>query len=927
MTKIQQITCEYQTNPRSVTVETPRFSWAIQSDQADVFQTAYQIELWDEQGSLVWETSRVASRETVAIEYAGQTLKSATSYHYCITSGLSTGETIKSEVAYFETGLYVPEDWQANWIEPIPLPQLAENPLKEAERLVQIQTEAMMRGEDVDIINEGELLNSLPLYPYDPAVEFRKVFEGAEDISKARLYVTAHGIYDVWLNGQPISKSLLNPGFTTYEKRLKYQAFPVEEFLRSGQNVLHVTVADGWYKGKIALGRGCEYGEIPGLLLQLEITKQDGRKIIIGSDETWQYSFEGMVRTADLFGGETIDGRLKNAAVHQPDFEAETWQPVIVKAPGSEDETLEAQSAPLVEVFEEIPAKKVWTAPNGDTLVDFGQNMAGFLRVTVKNQVAGDQLIFDHFENLGQDGNYFYAFADSNISQKDTYICTGEREEIFQPRFTYHGFRYVRIRGGKNWVADQLTALAISSSNQVVGDFTSSDSKLNQLQSNILWSQRTNNISIPTDCPTREKAGWTGDVVVYGATALFNQNMVAFYEDWLKSIRAEQREDGHILGTVPRIRNYVQQAFAGSLGWGDVIFTLPMQLYRLYGDKAALTENFEAMTQWMSALEALAYEEPNDFNTMVTNVKTKVNTDARSQDNQHYLINTGFHFGDWIIPSVVNEAGFTDGPASAFLTMNYVGTSLLAGNADLMAEIGQILGKTKEAEHYQVYAHRVREAFQEEYIDEQGLLGQEMQGNYILALKNGMVTEELKEKFAARLNELIIQNGYRLDTGFMSTPHLLDTLCDYGYSDTAWRVLWQEQSPSWFYQINKGATTMWENWDAIREDGSLHDCSFNHYAFGCIGDFMYRRLLGIQNAGTAYDKVLLAPDFSSPLTSVSGSYESVRGKIKVAWKKAGKEITLTYQLPSNTQGELRLPNQTAVVLENGVKKVVTFSLD
>ncbi|HEM5310007.1 TPA: family 78 glycoside hydrolase catalytic domain [Streptococcus suis] len=924
MTKIQQVTCEFLPEPLSVTTQKPRFAWAIASDEANVFQTAYQIKVWSPD-DLVWNSGMVNSSETVAISYDGEALQSATSYRYQIRVWLSNSEIVESDFYGFETGFYQLADWKAKWIEPKnPLPQLEHNPLIDAQEAIAKSYEAMMRGEEVEIIEEGELLRSLPLYPYDPAVEFRKVFHVEKsELVKARLYVTSHGVYDVWLNGQPISDSLLNPGFTTYDKRLKYQAYKVDDFLKDQGNVLHVTVADGWYKGKIALGRGCDYGEIPGLLLQLELTLADGSKVLVATDETWTYSFDGSVRMADLFGGETVDGRLVDAVVHLPDFDDSKWENVV--AVSEADETLDAQSAPLVTVFEEVPAKKVWTASNGDTLVDFGQNMAGLLTVTVRNEEAGEEIAFAHFEELGQDGNYFYAFADGNISQTDTYICAGTAEEIFKPRFTYHGFRYVKVTGGHDWTADQFVARAISSDNPLTGHLVTSDSKLNQLQSNILWSQRTNNIGIPTDCPTREKAGWTGDVYAYGATALFNQNMVAFYEDWLKSIRLEQKDNGIILGTVPQIKSYVQQSETGSLGWGDVIFSLPLQLYKLYGDKQVLEENFEAMQKWMDAMEAAAYEEPTPFNTYVNKYQPQENLSPRSKDNQHYLINTGFHFGDWIIPSVVNEQGFSDGPASAYLTMNYVGTSLVAYDAELFAEICTLLGKNDLAAKYTAYAKRVKEAYNEELV-ENDRLGQEMQGNYVLALKHGLVTGERELAFAERLNELIVENGYRLDTGFMATPHLLDVLCDYGYQETAWRVLWQEQNPSWFYQINHGATTMWENWDAIREDGSRHDCSFNHYAFGCVGDFLYRRLLGIQNDGHAYDKVVFAPDFSSPLTSMSGQFDSVRGPISFSWEKVGQKVQVTYRLPSNTKGELRLPDGRAYPLTNGQEETVTFSI-
>ncbi len=912
--EIVQITCESMKNPISVTTQTPTFSWKIISEQNNVFQEAYQLIVSQEGKGIVWDSGIVKETDTVGILYAGEPLESCSRYRYQITIWNNIGEQVSSSECYFETAFFHYSEWSgAKWIEPEALPQLKENPLKQAYQEWQDIVEAMMRGEATEMRLEGDILESLPLEPYDPAVRMRKSFSCKGGIQRARLYVTAHGIYDVRINGKEVTDALLNPGFTTYDKRILYQVYEVEDLL-SDENAISVTIADGWYKGKIAIGRGCEYGEVLGLLLKLVIWYENGETQLIESDQSWNYSYDGPVQTADLFLGEVYDATKDDGDPSLVTHDANNWKPVYVKE--GADEKLEAQIYPPVRIFQEVPAVKVWTAPNGDTLVDFGQNLAGMLRVEIVGS-AGECITFEHGETLDKDGNYFYIFSESNKAQKDVYICKGENTEIYQPKFTYHGFRYVRVTGGKEWTKEQFTALAISSDNMVTGTFNCSDEKMNRLQQNIYWSQRSNNIAIPTDCPTREKAGWTGDVVVYGATALFNQEMTAFYKDWLKSIRTEQGESGHIFGTVPQIKSYVSQAQAGSLGWGDVILTLPWQLYQLYGEKTVLKENYEAMGKWLYAMEQAAYELPNAYNTLGQQNAFSDQLEGRRLENQHYLINSGFHFGDWIIPSVVNEQGFSDGPASAFLTMNYADTSLLAHIADLYAEISEILGYFDNAKKYHQYANRVREAFTEEYVTKDQRLGQEMQGNYILALKYKMVPEDIAKAFAKRLNELITQNEFRLDTGFMSTPHLLDVLCDYGHQDTAWKVLFQKECPSWLYEIEKGATTIWENWDAIRQDGAIGECSFNHYAFGCVGDFLYRRALGIQNAGVGYDQILIAPEYNIPLNKVEGSYDSVRGKIQLCWEKAGEEIHISGSIPANTNALLCLPNGERKTLGNG----------
>lgn len=446
----------------------------------------------------------------------------------------------------------------------------------------------------------------------------------------------------------------------------------------------------------------------------------------------------------------------------------------------------------------------------------------------------------------------------------------------------------------------------------MTGSFRCSDEKLNRLQHNIYWSQRSNTVGIPTDCPTREKAGWTGDVVTYGETALYNQEMTAFFEDWLESVRREQKENGHVMNTVPLIKNYIQQTYAGSLGWGDVILTLPLELYRQEGDKSVLAACRDAMEKWVNAMQAAASELPPGVE------------DSPKNENQHYLINTGFHFGDWLVPSVKNEAGFSDGPASSFLTMNVVDTALLAADADMLAEVLEILGEEEKAEEYRTYGQRVRRAFREELCTEDGKLKQEMQGSYILALKYHMIPAEMEKNFAARLEEMILENDCKPDAGFMSVPHILDVLCDCGYRELAWKVLNQNGCPGWIYEVEHGATTMWENWDAVRPDGQVDGCSFNHYAFGCVGSFLYRRVLGIKNDGTGYDRVLLEPGYDFGLDWAEGAYHSVHGEIKLRWEKketpdgSGRErIKVSGVIPPNTEAELVLPDGKTEKLGNG----------
>lgn len=911
MLKITEITCEHQICPLAIETKYPRFSWKLKSEEKNTIQTAYQIIVRTYEGKEIWNSGRTDSKQTYEVIYNGRALESAKRYHYQIQVWDNHGNTAISESKRFETAYFGSNDWKADWIEPDPLPQLPENPLPKAQAIWNECLMAMMRGEQPQYYMDGDIWDTLPTEPYDPPVRFRRTFELKEKPEYAKIFLTAHGIYSLSVNGEKVPGTLLAPGFTTYEKRLKYQAYEITDYLKEGANALSVTVADGWYKGKIALGKGCEYGEVPGLLMQIEIWSPDGTKTQICSDEAFTYSYDGPIRYADLFFGECVDARKEEGEPSECSYPAENWKRVRkVKNDRYDLEILTAQNAPEIEIYKEVQAQKILKTPKGETVVDFGQNMAGTIRVEISAK-EGEEICFEHGETVDAEGNFIYAFTDTTRAQKDVYISAGREKEIFEPEFTYHGFRYVKVTGGENWKPDQFIAKAISSANPITGSFQCSDEKLNQLQHNIYWSQRSNTIGTPTDCPTREKAGWTGDVVVYGATAFYNQEMTAFFEDWLDSIRREQNEAGHVLNTVPLIKNYVQQTMAGSLGWGDVILTLPSQMYHLFGNKKVLEENYDAMEKWMKAMQKAAYEVPGELTFGMGKAE------ERHKENQHYLINTGFHFGDWLVPSVKNEAGFSDGPASSFLTMNVVDTTLLAADADMLTEISEILNKPEKTDAYRRYANRVREAFWEELCDENGKLKQEMQGNYILALKYHMIPREMEEKFAKRLSELIAENGNKPDTGFMSVAHILDVLCDYGYRELAWKVLTQNGCPGWIYEIEHGATTMWENWDAIRPDGQVDGCSFNHYAFGCVGDFLYRRVLGIQNTGIGYDKIRLEPGYDFPLEWAEGTYDCVNGKITLHWEKEKDGVTISGNVPVNTEAILVLPDGSEKKMGSG----------
>lgn len=886
MLKLHNAQCEHKINPVNVDRKTPEFAWQLESDARNVCQTAYRIQVWtgeDLRGEHpLWDSGKRESRHTYGIRYEGAGLESQRTYRWQVTAWDNQGEQAVSDVQTFETVYLDPLEWRADLIEPDPLPRgLDTDPLDEARKKWNAFLMQMMQGNMEDYLDIDAWLQSQPMYPFYPAVMMYRKFRASAPVVRARLYLTAHGVYEFYLNGVRTTDICLAPEFTTYDRLLKYQVYDVTDAVGEGENAIGVVIADGWYKGKIANGRGCEYGDNPGLLAELLLTYADGSTERICSDETFVYSYDSPYLRADIYNGETYDARKRIRDFGCVTMDTSGWKPVHT-APFDRQVLMAQTDAPIRPVARLTP-KALYVNDQGETILDMGQNFAGRMRINGITGETGTAITLEHTEELAPDGSFTWPFTDRVQAQKDVYILRGEGEETWEPSFTYHGFRYVKItgQGSSPWRPEQFTGIVIASDNPVSGRFECSDERLNRLQENIVWSQLSNMIGTPTDCPTREKAGWTGDVVVYAKTACFNQSLLSFYREWLASVRAEQLENGVVQNTVPLIKNYVQQLGGGSVGWGDVILTLPWDLYQIYGDRSVLEDNYEAMKKWMDYLEAMAYGQlPPEA----------ANLTGEALENQHYLLNTGFHFGDWLVPSIVNEAGFADGPRSSFLTGYPVATAIFAGNTDIMCRIARILDDPDAAETYAALGKKIRKAFADTWLLPDGTLQNDLQGLYVLALQMNMVPEESRERLLNRLTELIEANDGCMDTGFMSVPWILDVLTKNGRADVAHRLLYQNRCPSWLYEVEHGATTMWESWNAIRPDGSKDGCSFNHYAFGCVGNWIYQNLLGIKNDGVAYDRVRIEPDTESGLSRVCGFYDSVHGPIRVEWERSGAEV-------------------------------------
>jgi len=886
---VSRLRVEYVYNPIGMDVQSPRLSWEIQSSRRGTRQKAYQVIVAEtvegllEGTSVLWDTGRVESSESLNCIYQGQKLQARQRYYWKVRIWDETGGVTEwSENVFWEMGLLTSEDWKAKWIEPEQRPATKDEKRKFFE---------VFEG-NREAEKDYSRLNPCPL--------LRKEFAAARNIVKARIYATAHGVYSLWLNGNKVGDRELAPEITSYPKYLQYQTYDVTTMLTDGNNVLGVVLADGWYAGRIGLtGDSCQYGDKLALLLQMEIDYADGHKEVILSDKSF-LSTTGPWVYSDLFIGERYDARLEKTGWHCAGEAQGTWSLVHEASYGYDH--LVAQYGEPVKAMEAIKAVHLITTPRGETVVDFGQVLVGRVRMTVAG-TAGTEVVLEHGEVLDEYGNFMMNIKGRSKEQKDYYILKGTGQEVYEPQFTFHGFRYVKVTGYPGSVTTEaFTAIVLYSGMDVTGEFECSDSRINRLQQNILWSQKGNMLSIPTDCPQRERSGFTGDIQVYTPTACFNMDVAAFLTNWLRNLALEQREDGAVPIIVPYFPA-IEEMQAGmgthtSAGWGDACVIVPWALYQAYGDTRILTEMYPVMVRWLDyVIQAAAENIPENLSGDLTEER---------RERQRYLWNTGFHFGDWLIPSLCDEK---DGAMrGAFATKELVSTCFFAHSAELVANIAEVLGKQEDAAFYRDLSDKVRDAFAAEYLQDDGTLTAHFQGIYVLALKMKMIPGVMRSKVLTQLVGLIVKNNNRLDTGFLSVPFLMDVLCENGRRDVANNLLYQTESPSWLYQVEKGSTTMWERWEAILPNGKVTGSSFNHYAFGCIGDWLYRVIGGVRGGHDGYRQSLIHPEPDKHLTYAKTRFHSVYGEIGVEWHLISGKMKMSVSIPANTTATIILPS-------------------
>ncbi|ORT56135.1 rhamnosidase [Streptomyces sp. CB03238] len=707
-----------------------------------------------------------------------------------------------------------------------------------------------------------------------PAFQLRREFRlPPKQIARARLYATALGLYEAHLNGRRVGADELAPGWTDYRRRVQYQTYDVTDLLRGGAaNTLGFHLADGWYAGTIASFGRHHYGERPSLLAQLEVTYTDGSTERIVSDQEWRAA-AGPLVSADLIGGEDYDARRETDGWTQPGFDDSGWQPAESAAVTTPPAIVAQADAP-VRVAGELPARQVTEVAPGVFVFDLGQNMVGSVRLKVSG-AAGTVVRLRHAEALNPDGTLHTANLRS-ARATDTYTLKGGSVEVYEPRFTFHGFRYAEVTGYPGVPPlDAVTGRVMHTSAPFTMDFETDVPMLNQLHSNITWGQRGNFLSVPTDTPARdERLGWSGDISVFAPTAAYVMESARFLTKWLRDLYDAQRADGAFPDVAPQIG----MLGAGTAGWGDAGVSVPWALYQAYGDTRVLQEAWEPAKRWLDYLH-------------------------RHSDG---YLRPATGYGDWL--NMRDET-----------PKDVLATAFFAHSAHLVARMARALGD--DPAPYEKLSAAVRGAFCAAYVSQDGArITGDTQTAYVLALSMDLLPDPERGRAADRLVELIEARDGHLSTGFLGTPRLLGALTAAGRTDVAYRLLLQESFPGWGYQIARGATTMWEHWDSIREDGGFQDAgmnSFNHYAYGAVGAWMYATIAGIAPTAPGFRRLVVRPRPGGTVTAARARFDSLYGPVTTRWEAGGGSFTLRLGLPVGTAAEVWVPARAAADVSAG----------
>ena len=816
----------------------PRLSWQILTDSKNWRQAAYEIAYFDGEGAPLAETGRIEADQSIFVPWPFAPLKARQRVSLSVRVwGEDGGESAWSDPLPVEMGLLDPDDWVAQFVSPA-------------------------WSEDTSQVN--------------PAPYLRREFNLRDSpISQARLYITALGVYEAEINGQRVGDQILAPGWTVYDKRLRYQTFDVTELLTPGANAIGAILADGWYRGRFGFmgGRRNIWGDRLALLAQLEVTYADGSSEQTITDDSWQAA-TGPIQMACIYDGERYDARLEQPGWSRPGFAAADWTAV---EPFEQDlDVLIAPPGPPARCQETLAPVAISQSPAGKTLVDFGQNLVGWLRLRVQGE-RGQTITLRHAEVLENEelGTRPLRIAEAT----DTYTLKGDGVEVWEPRFTFHGFRYAEVSGWPGELkAEDIAAVVVHSDMERIGWFTCSDPLLNRLHDNVVWGMRGNFLDVPTDCPQRdERLGWTGDLQVFAATGAYIYDVGGFLASWLADLEADQMKGG---GAVPLIvPNILGEGF-GTAAWSDAAAVVPWVLYKRYGDLGILTEQYGSMCAWVDHVEGLASE--------------------------NGLWDRSFQLGDWLDPTAP-----PDNPGQARTAKAIVATAYFAHSAGIIAKAARLLGKTADERRYGALAGRVRAAFAKEYVTPAGRLMSDAETAYALAICFDLLTDPVQRQRAGdRLAELAMESGYHIRTGFVGTPLVCDALASTGHHKAAYRLLTQQECPSWLYPITMGATTIWERWDSMLPDGAINPgemTSFNHYALGAVGDWMQRAIGGLAPAEPGYRRLEVRPRPGGGISSAETRHLTPYGPASCQWAIEEGQFKLELDAPPNCTATVYLP--------------------
>lgn len=826
---------EYLNNPLGIDITTPRFFWNVEGAKK---QTACRLTACTDD-KVIWDSGKM-NTNSMRLVYAGPVLKSRQRVDWSVTLWDENDASGQLASAHFEMGLLEPSDWSARWI-------TADIEIKKKQR-----------------------------YPVD---YIKKNFSVKEQVKQARLYITACGLYETVLNGDKVGDAELTPGLTDYRKRVQYQTFDITKMLRQGENVIEFALSDGWYRGYIgALSTPNVFGIRTKLLCQLEIKYMDGTGQTIGSDNSFAWSNDGAIRYADLKNGECVE------AGREPSYTGKVRIEEYSAIPSASNNV-------LVQQHERFSPKLI-LSPSGGKILDFGQNIAGFVEFLLKGQKGqkitlkmGEALDHGEFTQVNFQGKM------KNIDQKIEFICSGG-EDFYRTKFAIFGFRYALVESLEEVNPDDFCAIAVYSSMEETGDFTCSNELINQLVRNTRWSMKGNFADVPTDCPTRERAPWTGDAQIFCNTAGFLMNTAPFFHKWLNDLADRQARDGKVQCIVPTVGDNVggMQYMDGCVGWGDASILIPYRCYKMFDDVEFLRRFYTMMKKYA------------EFSIRRAS-RPFISYWFQKNPFRKFTYNSGQHFGEWLEPKGVETGNFI---LNIILPRPEEATAYFHYQMVLMAEVAKVLGYVTDQKRYTEFADGTKKAYNYLFVKD-NTIDTSRQAKLVRPLALGLLVGEVKKNVENRLEKALNENNWKIGTGFLSTPFILPVLTDAGKLDAAFKILENEKCPGWLYEPKHDATTIWETWEGFDKEGHP-SASHNHYSFGAVCEWLFNTVAGIQIDGVNH--FTIDPHYGGTLTRAKAHYDSVFGKVESEWRLEDSKFTLFVTIPCNTTADIILPNGT-----------------